>query len=614
MQQLISNGAADGPTSGGKMGEVTPTWFGPSERPLLGWIHHQPAGQARGAIVLCPPIGIELNFSQYVFKALARRLHADGFVVVRFDYDGIGQSAGAINDPGRVEAWVESIACAEALARAQGVESVAGVGLRLGATLLANAAVSKCRFDALVLWDPCVSGKTFLREQAALQLTFPHPAVHETGTEIPGYYLSAETVSELAVLQMPSNVSSHSPDVLALLDPQRAQNARLSRQLKDDGVDWREYDEEVMVFDTGQRHYDLPEGIMRQVAGWLDEHCSKERVTIGARPRPQQRATVGHTQDGRPIVEKLLRVRPTELFGIECHSPGAADALPPDAPVVLLLSIAAEPSIGPGRQWVELSRQWAAAGFRTVRFDLSGIGESPPRPGRMERHIYAPWTLDDIEEVARAVSPDDPANVVLVGVCSGAYSALTIGPHLRPRGVVAVNPLLTFAAFEGWVPGPTRSAEQSQLGFGRRAQRALLRAFRRLVNEVIARSRGAVWRRNLANGLPRTLWSLVYRLRLAHSPARLIDPLVRNDVPTLLLCGEYEASLPQARTPLACRRLDAARLSHFTVVPQLDHSLRDEASRIAAQDAITDFLHEVSREHARNDVAAVGQHVTPAAA
>ena len=47
-------------------------------------------------------------------------------------------------------------------------------------------------------------------------------------------------------------------------------------------------------------------------------------------------------------------------------------------------------------------------------------------------------------EIANAVSPDDPSDVVLVGLCSSAYQALDSAIRLHPLGVIALNPVITF--------------------------------------------------------------------------------------------------------------------------------------------------------------------------
>src|ERR1700728_2476490 len=103
---------------------ATPLWFGPPARPLFGWVHLPQDNQARGAVVLCPPLARELTSTQVTFRLLAERLADAGLLAVRFDYEGTGDSAGGDRDPGRAESWLASIAHAVELARSAGGETV----------------------------------------------------------------------------------------------------------------------------------------------------------------------------------------------------------------------------------------------------------------------------------------------------------------------------------------------------------------------------------------------------------------------------------------------------------------------------------------------------------
>ena len=102
-------------------------------------------------------------------------------------------------------------------------------------------------------------------------------------------------------------------------------------------------------------------------------------------------------------------------------------------PTVIFLNTGISDHIGPVRLWVDLSRQWAQQGLRSVRVDLSGLGFSPAQPGRPFDLAWPPEALDDMHDVAAAVSPDDPANVVFVGLCSGGYHAIEGGMALGAR-------------------------------------------------------------------------------------------------------------------------------------------------------------------------------------
>lgn len=175
---------------------------------------------------------------------------------------------------------------------------------------------------------------------------------------------------------------------------------------------------------------------------------------------------------------------------------------------------------------------------------------------------------------------------------------MAVAPYLRPRGVIAINPLLTFAAFEGWEPGPPGEDGQAPVGTQRSARRAVKDLARRVVTTINLRGKGNSYRRGLANRLPPALWTVVYALRLAHSPARLIAPIVRAGVSTIIICGQREATLPQARVPSAIAQLSGAPGSEFAVIAELDHSLRDEFSRVAARRTMATFIAEVSHPSA----------------
>lgn len=142
----------------------TAVYFGGEAEPLFG-IHSAPSGRAvRGrAVLLCPPVGWEQVRTHWALRRLARMLAGDGFHVLRFDYYGTGDSSGATASAG-VDHWVQDIRTAAAeLQSSAGVEEVALVGVRLGASLAAIACAEGLPCEQLVLWDPVVQGSAYVR-------------------------------------------------------------------------------------------------------------------------------------------------------------------------------------------------------------------------------------------------------------------------------------------------------------------------------------------------------------------------------------------------------------------------------------------------------------------
>lgn len=141
---------------------MNPFYFGDPERPLYG-VYHPPRGTDRGrAVLLCYPVGAEYMRSHRAFRQLTTFLTRAGAHVLRFDYLGTGDSAGSGLDAS-LDQWLEDVGLAiEELKESAGVDRVAVVGLRFGATLALAAAGDRPDVSQIVLWDPVVDVATHL--------------------------------------------------------------------------------------------------------------------------------------------------------------------------------------------------------------------------------------------------------------------------------------------------------------------------------------------------------------------------------------------------------------------------------------------------------------------
>jgi uncharacterized protein len=174
---------------------VNPLYLGTQERRLFA--AYEPAAVKEGrtrAAVLCHPWGAEYVYAHRTMRQLAVKLSACGFHTLRFDYFGTGDSGGGDSEanPAAAETDVES--AIEGLQDIVGAARVTLVGLRLGATLAARAAMRREEnVEALVLWDPIVSPE----EAAGMARSLPaRTLVMLTGApavELPG--VTAESMS-----------------------------------------------------------------------------------------------------------------------------------------------------------------------------------------------------------------------------------------------------------------------------------------------------------------------------------------------------------------------------------------------------------------------------------
>ncbi len=147
---------------------MTALFFGDSSSALLGVWSQPPGGVDRDhGVVLCPPIGQEHVRTHWALRQLAAALGRAGFHCLRFDWFGVGDSAGELHQASLAR-WAEDLEhAAQELRDTAGVREVSLLGLRVGATVAALAAEA-VRPASVVLWDPVVDGRVHVAELRAL--------------------------------------------------------------------------------------------------------------------------------------------------------------------------------------------------------------------------------------------------------------------------------------------------------------------------------------------------------------------------------------------------------------------------------------------------------------
>jgi pimeloyl-ACP methyl ester carboxylesterase len=112
----------------------------------------------------------------------------------------------------------------------------------------------------------------------------------------------------------------------------------------------------------------------------------------------------------------------TCLVGVLSEPDGAASAV--RLPAVVLLNAGTLHRIGPHRVYVRIARSLAQEGFAVLRFDLSGLGDSPPRSDNLP---YVLSTIRETREAMDCVTRETGAQeFVLAGLCGGADLAFRV--------------------------------------------------------------------------------------------------------------------------------------------------------------------------------------------
>jgi dienelactone hydrolase len=569
---------------------AVPTWFGPDDRPLFGWVHVPSHPNGRG-VVLCPSIGLEGEASQLAYRSLARSLADAGCGVLRFDYHGTGDSTGCLGDPDRVAEWMADVRAALDYLRAAGATSVHLVGARLGAALAARAASEDGAVESLALWYPWTKGGQFLRYQRALRRMYAtdEAAGSDDGsTEIPGFVLDARLSADLKALDTgsPDLVLPTAVLVVDAADPDTGEVGRVAFgppwcvRHAGTGVD-RLFGVELMRATVDEEDIDAVVGFVVGTA---------ERAATGTaafEPVLQDSARV-EAPGGAPVLERAVCFGPAGLFGIVSEpGPGTVarhhrrfpttSGPVPEFGSALFLNAGSLHHVGPGRQWVELGRRWAAEGMRCLRMDLGNVGDSPVTGPPGELSSYPPAALGDVEEGVRFLAPDDPDDVVLLGLCAGAYHSLLAAPTTRVGGVAVLNPLrlpsedpaagamgelIDGAPVSGWADGGQAAAAPGPPP-------------RRFLGSL--RDKGVF--RPLTSRLPDRVW---WASRLGHrgrDPVGSLRRVVDDGTAVLVVLGPDE--WPGIGRGRAHELKRVAKHGVFTIayVPTLDHSFHVASGR-----------------------------------
>ena len=403
---------------------MKPTWFGPTDRPLFGWIHQ---GKGDVGVVVCNPFGYEAVCAHRTLRHLASL----GVPSIRFDYDGTGDSAGDDRDSDRVPAWIRSIGLAiDELKKETGVGRVVLLGVRLGALLAASAAAGRDDVESLIAIAPVVSGRAYARETKLLQMALglgepPAGIAIESGVqEALGFVVTDETKAALSKLDL----SKMTLPRALILDRADLPSAFAARE----GVEVRAVRGYVeMVLDPHKA--EVPTEILAGVASWLGRDGI---VAKGALDGEAETTIEG-------VKERAVRVG-NGLFGILTTPVGGGRT----EKAIVLLNAGSVHHIGPNRLHVVFARRWASLGYSVLRLDNAGVGDSPSLAGRPENVVYAEKAVDDMIEGARYLG-DRASSVIAMGLCSGAYHAFKGALAGAPvDSIVLVNPL-TF----DWRPG-----------------------------------------------------------------------------------------------------------------------------------------------------------------
>jgi pimeloyl-ACP methyl ester carboxylesterase len=506
---------------------------------------HGPTG-----LVIVPPFGWEDVSSYRPLRFLAQMLSANGIPVLRFDLPGTGDSSGSVEDSGLVDAWVRSVGdAAEELRAIAGVQDVALLGVRLGATLAAAAVSRGANVRDLILWGASASGRADFRElraYAAMERWEFDPGPRDEtqpapGFEVGGFLITPEMQHDWESIDL-TQLPMGGQRVLLLSRDELQPDAKLVRAFESSGCRVAVQGGPGYAAMMTQPHEAVPPlEVAATVGRFLD--AGPLVATTAFDPRRAM------THEGAaPARESVYTIGPEgdSIFGILTEPAGSvarADLC------VLFLNAGGVRHTGPNRMWVEAARRHALRGITSLRLDLLGIGESGGEPVLDIPDLYQEELVDQVEAaIASLRSRFGFQRFVTIGLCSGAFWAFHAAlrnPSIRDA--ILLNPRLFFwdpeadrrRALRRGVKGLVSPSDWWRVLRGGLTAEDLKRAARNALNTAQTNLTGALTEPQIPAKRMADAWKAIHR-----NGTRIT--LVFNEREPLLLEMEEEGQLPDA--------------------------------------------------------------------
>jgi len=205
MRELLRQGLLDGGLFlNGSAGPLFVRLVGDAQQFPMRWL------------LIIPPFAEEMNKSRRMFSLLAQQLAGQNMGVLLPDFYGTGDSYGDFADA-RVEIWRDDCASLIELLHAAGVTGINLLGARSGALLAAELCGQKSRIENLLLWQPVVKGRLFMKQFLRLRMAadlmrtdsaglgIEESFAEQGGVEVAGYWLSKEFYQSFVEL----NINTH---------------------------------------------------------------------------------------------------------------------------------------------------------------------------------------------------------------------------------------------------------------------------------------------------------------------------------------------------------------------------------------------------------------------
>ena len=458
-------------------------YFGEPEKKLLGWIHSTKSQQyTNTGVVICAPLAVEYMNSYRSLRYVADYFALAGNPAIRFDYHGTGDSSGIEEDNDRVKEWLASINFAiNELKSKSGCKKIVLFGFRMGATL-ATLATQKTPVDSLILWAAPSSGKKYIREITLLQKTSAIQTTDDSNNllEAGGMGYWEQTVTDIKSIDL-GEIIPQAEHILIIPQEEQLADTKLQKKWNSKGINVTQMNllgSASMLVDAHKTT--VPVQTIKSIVQWVEKNINSEmmesQLNRSKNNKPTQtqmkfksKRNLATNYPSSEIQEKII------YFGENnnCISilSKTDESNKSNLPTILIANSGANHRVGPSRLYVLLARELSLLGFRVVRIDVPGIGDSIVTNQSTENVEYINSSSEKISDVIKSLTPKENDKFILMGLCSGAYFSFHAALDLHQESIaesILINPL-TFYWDEGMTENESPTKEFSTWNWYKKA-------------------------------------------------------------------------------------------------------------------------------------------------
>lgn len=537
-----------------------PLWFDVNGQSIAG-ILHSPNVHSRYGVVICSPIGYEFWCSYQSLHTLAVDLAGIGCHVLRFDYYGTGDSDGSYQDSDILAKWDACLESASNVLKNMGVSELCFVGLRFGATLAMRNS-EKCGVSNLILWDPVISGRRFVKELKLFSISSPSNDEGSEELQVAGSIYSQETIKQISEIDLLKLSHTHIKQLSLIDRDDRPASEKYFDTLSTFNVNRTLMQGTAGMLDVPTEFGVVPKNIIGEICNIVNQSFLANKINTLPVPSNDSKLLASKKStihwENQSIEEEFVSIGSNRLFGII----GQPTTNPSLDKIVIFLNSGTEHHLGPGRVWVEYSRSLNVAGFSTMRADFNGIGESRIRGDDRRMQPYDESQNQDILDYIAFCQKRGYKKIALVGLCASSWIALFFAETTKVDGIIAINPQIYYKRGE---PMPVVVAD-----------------FRK---DTDIEKVEAFWNKF-------HLWTLLEIMGIRPKSSRLLIKLSQLKTKTLLIFGENDPGVVYLRTRIGYRIKQLSKTGFFSLleVAGMDHPMHRHTKRPIVKQEMIEFV------------------------